>query len=25
MHLPLPNELIHWVQEVIQRPDPYQR
>jgi tetraacyldisaccharide 4'-kinase len=25
MRLPLPNELIHWVQEVIQRPDPYQR
>jgi len=25
MHLPLPNELIRWVQEVIQRPNPYQR
>jgi len=25
MHLPLPNELITWVEEVIQRPDPYQR
>jgi tetraacyldisaccharide 4'-kinase len=25
MHLPLPNELIRWAQEVIQRPNPYQR
>jgi len=25
MHLPLSNELSSWVQEVIQRPDPYQR
>ncbi len=25
MHLPLSNELSSWVQEVIQRPDPYRR
>jgi tetraacyldisaccharide 4'-kinase len=25
MHLPLSNELRSWVQEVIQRPDPYRR
>ena len=25
MHVPLPNEIIRWAQEVIQRPNPYQR